>query len=395
MKLPILLFANFISSIAMGIALTIVPWELANTTGGSTVLALTATWATAILIFVSPIAGRIVDSMSRRSVLMISVIVLGVALQLVSFAYDNDTLRIVSLSAFYFLSQMYFLFFDNALTTFVQEIFHKRDRGKVNGWLQVEMQASTFIVGFLIIYLVTGQDFKYVLLINGLLMLLSALTLTFIPYVRKTRPVSLKVAKDVYLTIAKRTDLLLLGLCDGALFVCVMMLNIIEPIYFNSVLKVDISAVAMVSIAWGVGAGLSGFLVGRIVTEDSALTVLKIGVLTYAGALLVICLNPALSTIVTMMFVCGAMGSGTRVAFRTFVMSKVHNDIFGSYMAVVQTMTYVQRTAFGLALAFIIASFPASNYFWFVLAICCFAFLMLMSYTAFASDRILIVTRNK
>lgn len=387
MKLPILLFANFISSIAMSIALTIVPWELANTTGGATVLAFTATWATAILIFVSPIAGRIVDAMSRRSVLVICVTTLGIALQIVSFTYDNTTLQIISLSAFYFLSQMFYLFFDNALTAFVQDIFAQKKRGKVNGWLQVEMQVSTFIVGFLMIYLVTGQEFKYVLLINGFLMLVSALTLIFIPYTRKPRAISSSVTKTVYLTILKRKDLVLLGLCDGAIFVCVMMLNIIDPIYFNAVLKLEISALAMLSISWGLGAGISGFFVGRIASEHSALPILRTGILVYMTALFIISLYPTFWTIVILIGVCGAMGSATRVAFRTFIMSKVDNDIFGSYMAVVQTMTYIQRTGFGLVLALIIAAFPASNYYWFVFGICAFAFIALIGYGVFASDK--------
>lgn len=89
MKLPILFFANFIASTAMGISLTIVPWELSSTMGGDKILAFTATWATAILIFISPFAGRVTDSISRRSALIMCVGIMGLVLQLTSFAYEN------------------------------------------------------------------------------------------------------------------------------------------------------------------------------------------------------------------------------------------------------------------------------------------------------------------
>ncbi|WP_152986625.1 MFS transporter, partial [Pseudovibrio sp. POLY-S9] len=77
MKLSVLVFANFIASIAMGIALTIVPWELSKSLGGEKVLAFTATYATALLIFLAPVSGRVVDRFSRRSTLMICIAIMA------------------------------------------------------------------------------------------------------------------------------------------------------------------------------------------------------------------------------------------------------------------------------------------------------------------------------
>lgn len=386
MKLATLLFANLISSIAMNIALIIVPWELADTVGGDKVLAFTATWATAILIFVSPIAGRVTDAISRRTALIVCVVLMGGALQLAAVAYDHPILHLTSLAVFYFFAQIFFLFFYNALTAFIQEVFTDKERGKVNGWMQVEMQTSTLLVGLLMIYVVSSEDFKFMLMLNGLLMFLSGLTLLLIPYKKQVRSAQAKISRTVYLTILKRKDLVILGLCDGAIFVCVMMMNIIDPIYLSQVLDMEVSALATISISWGIGAALSGFFVGRIINERSAIKILNGGVLIYTGAMLLVCLYPTFLMIVLMLGVCGAMGAGTRVAFNTFVMSKVDNSIFGSYMAVVSTMTYIQRTVFGLVLALIISAFPASNYYWFVLAICLFAFALLRLYSLFASS---------
>ncbi len=185
MKLYILLSANLVASIAMGIALTIVPWELANSVGGGKFLAFTASWSTAVLIFVSPVAGRLVDGLSRRFTLMICVVIMGAGLQVSALTYGSPLLKVAGLSVFYFLSQMFFLFFYNALTAFIQEVFDEEERGKVNGWMQVEMQVSTVIVGLLMIYFVESEDFRSVLILNGLLLFLSALLLRAIPYTKQ------------------------------------------------------------------------------------------------------------------------------------------------------------------------------------------------------------------
>lgn len=252
--------------------------------------------------------------------------------------------------------------------------------------MQVEMQVSTFLVGGLIIYFVAKSDFKTVLLINGALLFLSALMLRFIPYIKQPRPDRAKVAKNVYLAILKRKDLMFLGLADGARFTCVMMLNIIHPIYFSQVLKMDVSSLAMLSISWGIGAALSGFAVSRVISQKSSLFFVKLGTGVYVLALLGITVFPKFPVILVLIGVCGAMGSGTRVAFNTYIMSAVDKNIFGSYLAAVSMTTYLQRTVFGLFLTFIIAGFPASNYYWFALCICGFSFVLLQLHDTVSSS---------
>ncbi|KZL17342.1 MFS transporter [Pseudovibrio sp. WM33] len=369
MKLFVLTFSNFIASIAMGIALTVVPWELSKSLGGEKVLAFTATYATALLIFLAPVSGRVVDRFSRRSTLMVCIVMMAIVLQIASVAYGNSFLKVASLSVFYFASQVFFLFFYNALTAFIQEVFAESERGKVNGWMQVEMQVSTFVVGLLMIYAVNSNDFQFLLQLNSGLMLLSAFLLCFIPYTQQARPARARVSRMVFRSILKRKDLVLLGICANITYVAIMMLNVVHPIYLSSVLKLDISDLAKLSISFGLGAALSGFLVSRIVTTQSALMTMRICLVIYTLTLLTISLFPTLPTIVIGMGILGAMGSAERVAFNTYVMSMVEKDIFGSYLSVISSLTYIQRTLFGFLLSLLIVGFPAANYYWFVFAI--------------------------
>ncbi|SFL22829.1 Na+/melibiose symporter [Pseudovibrio ascidiaceicola] len=387
MKLLILFFANFIASIAMGISLTIVPWELAQTSGGAKFLAFTATWSTAVLIFVSPIAGRLVDSISRRYSLILCVVIMAVVLQLAAIAYGSQVFKVISLSAFYFCSQIFFLFFYNALSAFIQEIFDDTERGKVNGWMQAEMQAATFVVGLLMIYLVNERDFQLALMINGGLLVIAAILLRLIPYTQEKRPARAKISKDVYRVIFSRLDLILLGIGGNITFVCVMMLNIIHPVYFNNVLNLEIAALAQLSISFGIGAGLGGFFIGRFVSDTSALPIIKICLLVYSGSLLTICLNPQLVTILVLYGVMGATGSAIRVAYNTYVMSVIDTSIFGSYLGVISTLTYIQRTIFGLILGLIISAFPNSNYYWFAFAIISFGALCILIASVTTSEQ--------
>lgn len=387
MRLFILFFANFISSVAMSISLIVVPWELANTTGGAKVLTFTATWVTALLIFLSPFAGRVVDTFSRRGVLMACVLIMGAALQITSFAYENPLLQVIGLSSFFFLSQIFFLFFYNALGAFVQEIFPEEDRGKVNGWMQVELQVSTLFVGLLMIAYLKAVNIQVLLSINSGLLLLSAFMLLLIPYNTRHRPAHSKIAKTVYLTILKRVDFIVLGLSSGAQFTCIMMFNLINPIYFNQVLGKDVSAIAMISVMWGSGAAISGFLVGRVVSEASALWIMRIGSALYCLTVLAICLYPRPYTIIALFGVLGFMGSGTGVAFRTYSMSMVDNAIFGSYQAVISATTYILRTLAAFLLTLIIARFPGGNHYWFVLGISALSFGMILIHGLCVSNR--------
>ncbi|QUS58483.1 MFS transporter [Pseudovibrio brasiliensis] len=387
MKLIVLAFSNFIASIAMGIALTIVPWELSESLGGERVLAFTATYATAILIVLAPISGRIVDRFSRRSTLMMCIVVMAVVLQISSITYGNAFLKIASLSVFYFASQVFFLFFYNALSAFIQEVFNEEERGKVNGWMQLEMQASTFVVGLLMIYAVKSSDFQFLLQLNSGLMVISALMFCFIPYKKQERPARARVSRSVFRTILKRKDLVLLGVCANISFVSVMMLNIVHPIYLNSVLKLDVSALAQLSISYGLGAALSGFLISRFVSAQSALTIMRACLSVFTATLLTISLLPTFTTIFIGAALLGAAGSSIRVAFNTYVMSMVEKDIFGSYLSVISSLTYIQRTLFGFLLSMLIVGFPASNYYWFVFAIGCLGLILLQVHAVLASTQ--------
>ncbi|EEA94834.1 MFS transporter [Pseudovibrio sp. JE062] len=385
MKLIVLTFSNFIASIAMGIALTIVPWELSESLGGERVLAFTATYATAILIVLAPISGRIVDRFSRRSTLMMCIVVMALVLQISSITYGNSFLKIASLSVFYFASQVFFLFFYNALSAFIQEVFNEEERGKVNGWMQVEMQASTFVVGLLMIYAVKNSDFQFLLQLNSGLMVISALMFCFIPYKKQERPARARVSRSVFRTILKRKDLVLLGVCANISFVSVMMLNVVHPIYLNGVLKLDVSALAQLSISYGLGAALSGFLISRFVSTQSALTTMRACLSIFTATLLTISLLPTFTTIFIGAALLGAAGSAIRVTFNTYVMSMVEKDIFGSYLSVISSLTYIQRTLFGFLLSMLIVGFPASNYYWFVFAIACLGLILLQVHAVLAS----------
>ncbi|GHB31066.1 hypothetical protein GCM10007094_19390 [Pseudovibrio japonicus] len=385
MKLFSLFAANLVASVAMGIALTIVPWELANSVGGGKFLAFTASWSTAVLIFVSPVAGRLVDRLSRRFALMVCVVTMGIVLQISALAYGSAVLKVAGLSVFYFLSQIFFLFFYNALTAFIQEVFEEEERGKVNGWMQVEMQASTVLVGLLMIYSIESEDFRSVLVLNGFLLFLSALLLGVIPYSKQSRPQQARRSSVVFATILRRYDLVMLGICGSVSFVCIMMLNIVHPVYMVSVLQLDVSALAKLSIAFGIGAAFSGFIAGRCVRKEIALPIMKTCIVLYTAMTFLMALFPDFLVILVLFAGLGATGSAIRVAYNTYIMSVVDEAIFGSYLSVISTVTYIQRTVFGLLLALIIAWWPASNYYWFVFAISFAGFVLLLVHGVLAS----------
>ncbi len=352
----------------MGITLVVVPWELAKTTGGEA-LTVAATWSTIILLFLAPISGRLIDRISRRFTLRLCTLVMGIVLQITSLVYSDPAFRVAFLCGVFFFSHVFFLFFHNALAALIQEISDRKGRGKLNGWMQIEIQISTFFVGFLIIYLVGSEEARLILFVNGILLSLSSYLLGFIPYKKKKVPRRASNSRAVFIVILKRYDLLILGVCGNIAFICSMMLNIVIPIYFASVLQIDISAVAKLSIAFGIGASSSGFFFSRVTLKRSAVPVMNICLALYAAIILSMSLVPNFLVILTLFGGLGAVSSAIRVVFSTYLMSVVDEDIFGSYLSVISAITYALRAIFSFILMLIIAWLPIASCFWLILFI--------------------------
>ncbi|KZL18979.1 Major Facilitator Superfamily protein [Pseudovibrio axinellae] len=388
MKLAILVIANFVASLAMGVALTIVPWQLAKSAGGEQVLALTATYASGLLIFLSPVSGRLVDRFSRRKLMVLSFVLMGAVLLLATLGYQQPDFRLWGLAAFFFASQVFFLFLYQARTAFIQEVFAEQERARVNSWMEVEMQSSTFLAGVIAIFALQDAYFAVVLFLTAAMLITAGLLILFIPYNKQPRPKQATLLRTVLKSLLRRKDLLLLGVCANLPYVAVMLLNVVHPVYISKVLQMDVAALATASLSYAIGAAVFGYAAAHIIRWFGELTVIATTLFLFSCALLGVSLMPVFSMIVAVAVVLGSTNALTRVTFMTYAMKKVSPHIMGSYLSIIHSLTYVQRTVFSLLLSLLIVYAPDANYYYFVFAVACLGPVGFFVYALIASEQI-------
>lgn len=365
MNLLVLFFSNFIASLSIGLSLVIAPWVLSSIEGGETTLVLTASITTFVLIFISPLVGRIVDSVSRKMVMFFSFLFMSVILVLCSYFYNSVIYQKYTLVTFYFSSQLFFLITYSARNAFIQEVFSSEEHGKVNGWMEFETQIAGLISAIVTIYILGDSVFQSALMLCGIFMVISALLILLIPYKSEHNKSKIENSLFIYKGIFKRKNLIFIGLAANTPFLVVMMLNVINPIYFNQILELEVSSIAIASISYTCGATLFSFYAKKVIDKLGEKRAMFLSISTFSFCALLSSLFPIFNFIVAISFLWGGFNSVSKISFNTYVMSVVDKSVIGSYLSIIQGCIYSLRTILGLILSFYLVYAPTDNYYLF------------------------------
>ncbi|WP_027710517.1 MFS transporter [Zooshikella ganghwensis] len=262
-----MLLANFFTSSAVGIAAILIPWVLLKELS-SQIFSVIATLTIFITIAVMPWIGKGVDLFQRKNVLTSTATILGIFFTLLYITPNDGLLLSTLLLIAYVLKQLHFSIFYTARSAMAQYLVNKEYFARINSWLEIEYQLAAFTAGGLSIFLLDYVSIQTILLICGISLLIAALIFQTLPKV--STPTTTKHNNTDYKPPTNSHIIIILFLSGNIPFICVMLLNIIRPIYISDILLAERAILAYSSLFYTVGAVFGGFVSGKFLNYQRA-----------------------------------------------------------------------------------------------------------------------------
>lgn len=372
-----LLLANFMASIATGISSILIPWILVKEFS-STHFSMLASATTFVLIFLMPVVGRMVDQFRRKRILLFTSVAGALFFLTLSLMERGNAAYSVTLLVAFSLTQVYYNVFFPARGALAQSLTEKKNFGRLNGWLEIENQTAAFSAGTLAVLLLDLVPISTIFQVCVGSLICAAFAFETLP--EKARPVS--HAEDT--PQRKKTpvfdrSLVLLALAGNIPFVCVMVLNVVKPIFIFDVLLASAEVLAVVSVCYTVGAVASGVISSWLMNRMGCHASLILAISGFVLSTSVLMAVDSIGVLYASSICWGVFNSLARISTQTIVMGQVHNDVMGRFSAHIQRLTMFARTAAILGFTGMFLAVDYSYSFWYVTAVALVGPLLLLA----------------
>ncbi len=289
----------------------------------------------------------------------------------------------LSLIAAFFLMQVYFNLFYTTRGALAQSLTGKDNYAKLNGWLEIENQTAAFSAGALAVLLLDIFSIQNIFMVCTFSLIASGFLFARIP--EADRQVDKQAFKQEDRKLTFDRGLIFLMVAGNIPFVCVMLLNIVKPIFVADVLLEDAKVLALTSLWYTVGAVGMGALSGWLVKTIGAYKALVLAVIGFVFACAIMIFLPTVAAIYLASVAWGIFNSLARIARQTIAMERIENDKMGRFMALGQKISLSIRATVILSYTglFLYADYAYS--FWYVTLIAATGpiILLLLKFTVF------------
>ncbi|GFZ94880.1 MFS transporter [Paenibacillus marchantiophytorum] len=265
----ILLLATFTSSIGTGITSITLPWYMIEQRGDK-MLGLMMIIVTIVLFVLSPMIGAIVDRFSRKRVLIATQLLCGgmigcfTLLGVYHASFSTFDLTVISLAG-----SIYFTLHIPTFFAIVQELFDHSAYKKVNTVFEMLNQIDPIIAGALANFVLMKQDLSFILGLDVLSYLLSAVLIALLPYnprqqEKRDRLKSagwLHAMAEGFIYLRLRPRMFLFFFFAHMTFLIVMVGNFLIPVYIIKGLLQPGSFLGYYNAVYATGALVCGFMV--------------------------------------------------------------------------------------------------------------------------------------
>ncbi|MDZ7711905.1 MAG: MFS transporter [Rhodovibrio sp.] len=363
---PILYFlvSNLLASVSMGVILVIVPWTLVSQIGGQMLIYVSVA-ALGLLVLLRQRIYLMLSSVPSQNVMAVNMVIAAGVLSLLLFLQDSEAVLVFVM----FASQIYIYFYYVARAVLTKQIVAGASYAKYNGILEVENQASTFIAGGVAAYLISLEQIMFAhVFAMSMVGLLVAAGLLF----TKVRPVpTVEVPGPSAIEPRKiRLGLVMIALGASATFICVKLLDVINPIYVVEVLKESPKVIAISGICYtvgAIGAGVLGASQRVKAYEVQTILVALLGFLTFC-ALFALLSNIELFYLSWAAW--GLFNSLSRISWHTLAMNRLDVQASANFFSSITMLVDFSRIALLLIYSAGIAYFSAEVSFVYLTAIC-------------------------
>jgi len=362
-----LLLANFMASIATGISSILIPWILVKEFS-SNQFSMLASATTFVLIFLMPLVGRTVDRFRRKRILVFTSLAGALFFLTLSLIERGNAAYSITLLIAFSLTQVYYNVFFPARGALAQSLTEKRNFGRLNGWLEIENQTAAFSAGTLAVLLLDLVAISTIFQVCMGSLICAAIAFETLP--EKARSVGHADAP----TQQKKTPvfdraLVLLALAGNMPFVCVMLLNVVKPIYISDVLFGSAEILAVVSVCYTIGAVASGVFASGLMDRMGAHASLMMAIGGFVLSTSILMFTGSAGVLYASSICWGVFNSLARISTQTIAMGQVQNDVMGRFSAHVQRWTMFARTAAILGFTGMFLGVDYAYSFWYVTAV--------------------------
>lgn len=346
-RFRLIIFANIASSIGSGITMIAIPWLLVSSSNGNEIFGYVSIGMTILSFLITPYIGSLIDSISRKKLLIFSKVVCVILLFLFSsIGFMGIRYEVWHYIIIYMIGNLYYTIFYPTMFALNQEIFNKGQYKALNGTMEVQGQLSSMIAGAVASILLLKWDLQFILLLDVLTYTLAIYFYLKLPYaktgIRKTRKLP---ATDILggLSFMLKHASMFMFLCASLMpFIGVMITNYLFPVYLSDVLKTDGNIYGIQGMIYGLGAIVAGVFVPIIAKKIGDEKTIVYGVLTYTLAISLV-LYTDIPGYLTLMFFIAIGNSGARVARNSFLMDHIPNEIMGRIDSLFRSIGLLMR----------------------------------------------------
>lgn len=346
-RFRLIIFANIASSIGSGITMIAIPWLLVSSNNGNEIFGYVTIGMTILSFLITPYIGSLIDSISRKKLLIVSKVVCVILLFLFSLiGFLGIRYEVWHYIIIYMIGNLYYTIFYPTMFALNQEIFNKGQYKALNGTMEVQGQLSSMIAGAVASILLLKWDLQFILLLDVFTYTLAIYFYLKLPYaktgIRKTRKLPATDILGGFSFMLKHASMFMF-LCASLMpFIGVMITNYLFPVYLSDVLKTDGNIYGIQGMIYGLGAIVAGVFVPILAKKIGDEKTIVYGVLTYTLAISLV-LYTDIPGYLSLMFFIAIGNSGARVARNSFLMDHIPNEIMGRIDSLFRSIGLLMR----------------------------------------------------
>ncbi|MBJ6360060.1 MFS transporter [Paenibacillus sp. GCM10012307] len=350
-RFVILLLATFTSSIGTGITSITLPWYIIEQRGDK-MLGLMMIIVTIVLFVLSPMIGAIVDRFSRKRVLITTQLFCGgiigcfTLLGIYRASFSTFDLTAISLAG-----SLYFTLHIPTFNALVQELFDHSAYKKVNTAFEMLNQIDPIIAGALANFVLMKQDLSFILVLDVLSYLLSAVLIALLPYKSRQQEKTdqlkpagwLHAMAEGLIYLRVRPRMFLFFFFSHMTFLIVMVGNFLIPVYIIKELLQPGSFFGVYNAVYAIGAVACGFIVVRLINRIGGFAALIGMMAVFTASLTGIFLLQQPGLFLLCSLFTGFSNAGAKIIRNTMMMNTIDSSYIGRVSSFYSTLGLLLR----------------------------------------------------
>ena len=370
----LLFVANAISGFAQGISMLAIPWKFALI-GKSSQFNAIFFFVTFAAMFWGLYAGTLIDRYSRKKVFIITNIIEGIILCLVScYGMTVEEVPVWGIAIVFATTAFGFTIHFPNVYAFIQEIANPKDYTKITSALEVIGQLTSMIAGASAAILLDGLEsgsvlnilgytwtsqftiskwsIQHVFLFDGITYFISAFLLVFIKYDTykkikvETSPL-LERLNTGFVYLKDNIHVFIFGFFSYAVFIVLLVeMFAVMPMYVKNHLNGKAIVLGGAEMLYAVGAVLSGLIVNKLFKEVNVVDKIIVLTMVIALSFLILGFTKSTSLFLLLSVFIGMANAGTRIYRMDYLFRNVGNEIIGRVNGIFNMTNVLARICF-------------------------------------------------